>query len=190
MKRQYARVMHHISGLTAANDNSDMIRGGEDELMLIERKDIPEGIDLERLAKLGAIREATPDEVKRWEVSKGLRSADEDDDTFARFTTGNPGGAATVGAGAATVGAGADDAGKNDDASALANAGAALGGTGGAGSAGHQETTNNPKGMTKGELSEFSVPELKAFAKEQGIEGYNDMKKDDLLDALTSQQPK
>ena len=45
----YARVMHHIGGLSAKNDNSQMIRGGEDELNLISRDDIPADTDVERL---------------------------------------------------------------------------------------------------------------------------------------------
>lgn len=188
--KKYARVMHHIGGLTGANDNADMIRGGEDELNLITEQDVPPGTDVERLFKLGALREATPDEVKRFEVSKGLRDP-EDEDSFTTFTTGSAGlKPGDDNAGAAT----GKDKGKLVDADSGKGANEALqdkqqaAGDAAAGSQGHQETTGSFNGMSKGELSEFTVPELKNFAKDAGIEGYGEMKKDELLDALTGQQ--
>ncbi len=165
---KYARVMHHIGGLSGQNDNSDMIRGGEDEFTLITDKDLPEGIEKEQVARLfelGALREATPDEVERWEVSKGLRKPAAADADVTAFTTGNE--TLQGGQGAAPVGGGADEA--------ELGSGAAIG------SAGHSGTY---KGLTKGELSEFTVPELKGMAKEEGIEGYAEMNKDPLLEAL------
>lgn len=46
-----------------------------------------------------------------------------------------------------------------------------------------------PTGISKGELSEKTVPELREMARERGdIEGYSTMNKADLLNALTSPQ--
>jgi hypothetical protein len=48
-----------------------------------------------------------------------------------------------------------------------------------------QREPRTPTGMTKGELSEHTVPELREMAKEAGIEGAGQMNKSELLDALT-----
>ncbi len=197
---KYARVMHHIGGLTGKNDNSDMIRGGEDELVLVTQEDLPEGTNVERLVSLGALRSATPDEVKRWEVSKGLRE-DSDDESFVFNTTGQGTLKGTAGANSETEGTGGEDA--PDKALQQAKTPeelAAAGGiimsgdrTGSTGDdTGNADTTGDDtsgaattyKGMGKGALSEYTVPELKDFAKQEGIEGYNEMLKPALLDAL------
>lgn len=169
---KYARVMHHIGGLSGQNDNSDMIRGGEDDLNLVTQADMPKDMTedaVKRLFELGALREATPDEVKQWETSKGIRDPAADMDAETRFSTGNE----TLHGepGAAPVGGGGDGKDK-DPGSGLA---------GGQASTGHSQTYD---GMGKGELSEFTVPELKELAKKEGIEGYADMNKDPLLEAL------
>jgi hypothetical protein len=168
-KVQYARVMHNIGGLTGANDNSDMIRGGEDTLTLIKEGDLPEGLDVKRLIDLGAIRPATEDEVARWEGKTVTPD-------FTGFTTGNQplhpelgdkGGAAAAGTpDSSTAGSTPDNP------------------LGDGQQAGGDATGQSYKGMGKGELSEYTVPELKDFAKEAGIEGYTHMVKDDLLNAL------
>lgn len=183
----YARVMHHIGGLSGKNDNSTMIRGGEDELNLISREDIPEGADVERLFSLGALRKATPDEIKRWEVSKGLRADSPDDEDFVDFTTGSEGLKEGEGGSATSEGT---QAGKGKTEGQQAAAGQPGAGEAGAGSTGHADVTADGtfKGLGKGELSEYTVPELKDFAKEAGIEGYGSMNKDDLLNALTGQK--
>jgi hypothetical protein len=164
--KSYARVMHHIGGLSGNNDNSDMIRGGVDEMNLITEADIPAGTDIERLFKLGALREATADEVKQFEISKGIREADPDDKEFTDFTTGS---------------AGLKSDPTKSGAVKEQNAG-------GAGEPSGEGDPASYKGMGKGELSEYTVPELKDFAKEAGIEGYATMLKPELLDALTGTQ--
>jgi hypothetical protein len=59
----------------------------------------------------------------------------------------------------------------------------------GAGERGSKEGQGTPRtgtGMTKGELSENTVADLRVMAKEQGIEGAASMNKAELLDALTA----
>jgi hypothetical protein len=173
----YARVMHHIGGLSAKNDNSQMIRGGEDELTLITQADIPEETNVERLFSLGALRAATPDEIKRWEVSKGLAVDSPDDEDFVDFTTGSEGLKPGQGGSATSEGTVAGK-GKTEGQQAAAGQGAGQ----------QADADGTYKGMGKGELSEYTVPELKDFAKAEGIEGYASMNKDDLLNALTGQK--
>ena len=144
-----------------------MIRGGEDELNLISRDDIPADTDVERLFSLGALRAATADEVKRWEVSKGLRADSPDDEAFVDFTTGSEGLKPGEGGSATSAGTQAGK-GKTEGQQAAAGQQGATGASGDAG-AGAEGTY---KGMGKGELSEYTVPELKDFAKAEGIEGY------------------
>ena len=180
---KYARVMHHIGGLSGKNDNADMIRGGEDELNLVTETSFPAEMkeaDVKRLFDLGALREATADEVKQWEISKGIRVASDDMDAETQFTTGNE----TLHGvpGAAPVGGGADDAQSGGaGADKLGDPGAELGNGQSQADAGQGQTY---KGMSKGQLSESTVPELKQMAKDEGVEGYADMTKDPLLDAL------
>ena len=181
---KYARVMHHIGGFSGANDNSSMIQGGEDVLTLMTVDDVPKGTDVKRLVDLGAIREATPDEVKRWEIQQGIREDDGDPAAAVEFTTGNQ--SLHVDENPERTGAAKRGGGAPDD-----NAGdgtGLLGGKGDADSKDETTTSGTYKGMGKGELSEYTVPELKDFAKEEGIEGYATMLKDDLLTALTSQK--
>ena len=188
-KPKYARVMHHIGGLTGKNDNSDMIRGGEDELNLVTSDQFGDmsDADVERLFTLGALRAATPDEISQWEKAQGI--SDGTDTSFVFRTTGNENlkgqpGAVEHGAGSSEAGTDAAlQQAKSPDELALA---AQQQGTGGTGSTGHSEVgaAGTYKGMGKGELSEYSVPELKDFAKAEGVEGYSAMLKPELLDTL------
>lgn len=172
---KYARVMHHIGGLSGKNDNTDMLRGGEDELNLVTSDyfaDMDED-QVKRLFEIGALREATPDEVKRFEINAGIREAEPDEPAYTGFTTGNQ----TLKADEGKTGAVKQGSGDEDSK--------------GQPSSGHQTY----KGMTKGMLSEYTVPELKDFAKEESekdadrakaLTGYQEMKKDELLDGLLS----
>ncbi len=175
---RYARVMHHIGGHAGATSASDMILGGEDNFTLLSEAELKkmagEGVDVERLEKLGSLREATPEEVTKWEVAKGIREAAPDSKFFANFTTGNEPLHPELGDTGGAVGASLDDSKAPGSANEPVGDDAAVASNG---SASYQ-------GMTKGELSEYNVPELKEMAKEEGVEGYATMLKDDLLNAL------
>jgi hypothetical protein len=176
-QRKYARVMHHIGGHAGATAASDMILGGEDNFTLLSQEElqkmVDEGVDVERLVTLGSLREATPDEVMKWEVAEGIREAAPDSKFFANFTTGNETLHSEVGG---AVGASLDDS----KAPGSANAPVDEGDDDAVSSSG----SASYKGMTKGDLSEYTVPELKEMAKEEGVDGYATMLKDDLLNAL------
>jgi len=61
--------MHHIGGFTPTEDElmQDHIPGGVEHLNIITLDRLPENINLDRLARLGAIREATPAEVTEYD---------------------------------------------------------------------------------------------------------------------------
>jgi hypothetical protein len=238
-QRKYARVMHHIGGLSGKNDNTDMIRGGEDELNLLDETKLQDmqknGVDIGRLITVGALREATPDEVSRFEIANGIRSAAPTSELFTQFTSGDEGLKAVTGVDASSTGvvganvnssrepftapgseAGGDAAREGAAGASGENQGGFLGSFGGQQQTGQQVSTNTGgqqagdstnsdadtggtvsggsttyKGMTKGELSEYTVPELKEMAKEEkGEDGelliadYSTMTKEPLLNAL------
>jgi hypothetical protein len=164
--QRWVRVLHHIGGLTGKNDNSDMLTGGdgdEGHLNLITEDDLhrmeyENDINVKRLFDLGAIRPATPDEVYRFRKQRGETVEAPVEPLSADFLENTKGDTSKM--------AGTDNT-------------ASTGGKGSAGSASY-------KGMTKGELSELEWPELRSYGKAESIEGYGQMDKETLLNALTS----
>lgn len=232
-QRKYARVMHHIGGLSGKNDNSDMIRGGEDSLNLLDETKLQEmqqaGADIGRLITVGALREASPDEVSRFEIANGIRNAAPTSELFTQFTSGDEGLKAVSGIDPSATGVvGSDPNSSREPFTApgtqapgggdadTGQAGGFLAGFGGQAGEGQQVSTNTGgqqagdstnsdastggigsggsttyQGMTKGELSEYTVPELKEMAKEEKdaegnllIADYSTMTKEPLLAAL------
>jgi Zn ribbon nucleic-acid-binding protein len=191
--REFLRVRQHIGGLPHSQPDKNkppvprtMHIGGEgdDVLTLVHRDTLEEweddGVDIMRLIKLGALAPATDEEVARWEregrQTGGGTPTPTDSAVSPAFTTGNetPRGAGQVGdqTGIATLGADARTGRRDVGLAPLGDAATS--------------NTGLPNGMTKGELSEKTVVELKEMAKERGIVGYSNMTKAELLDALTA----
>lgn len=131
----YYRAMHNLGAIPGKDTH---IRGGADVLSLISADDLElaasEGTDLARLYDLGALREATAEEVEEWERRDGVIDSYE---LITNASNGNP------------------------------------------------FVTAAEENATKGELSEKTVTELKALATARGIENVEQMKKAELLTALT-----
>lgn len=281
-QKEFFRVMHTIGGLLG---NAEAITGDADNLRLVARDEMPQGVDFDRLVGVGALRKATPEESDAWLLIQANMPAP----AATRFTTGNetPVGQGAKGApgdlstgGVSTPGAeqqnkdasgvqfaqqpnqpgstlpqpvqpiqatdNPDNIGNPTEAQRLpqgAGAGVVLdnqstraaapelvrqqqvqnpqplqqvvaqqqqpvphqtaqvpaGGTGQVqGSAGHTDAqgaepsagfnAETGEGLGRGELSEYTVIDLKGFARARGLEGYSGLNKDELLDLLTNGQ--
>jgi hypothetical protein len=87
------RVMHHIGGFTPTEDEliHDHIQGGIEHLNVITLDKIPENINLSRLVRLGAIREATQAEIEEYDKGNhGVQDTIREDEPDAEKFPSNP----------------------------------------------------------------------------------------------------
>lgn len=87
------RVMHHIGGFTPTEEElmHDHIPGGIEHLNIITLDKIPENINLARLFRLGALREATQAELTEYDKGNhGVQDTIREDEPDATEFPSNP----------------------------------------------------------------------------------------------------